>query len=66
MQADPKQFKERAVLSRISAAKNDRITADEFEQQAGADFREKRLLRFTGNTRKNSRRIMPWISTICW
>ena len=43
MQADPKQFKERAVLSRISAAKNDRITADEFEQQAGADFREKKI-----------------------
>ena len=43
MQADPKQFKERAVLSRISAAKNDRITADEFEQQAGADFRGKKI-----------------------
>ena len=43
MQVDPKQFKERAVLSRISAAKNDRITADEFEQQAGADFREKKI-----------------------
>ena len=43
MQADPKQLKERAVLSRISAAKNDRITADEFEQQAGADFREKKI-----------------------
>ena len=43
MQADPKQFKERAVLSRISAAKNDRITADEFEQQAGAAFREKKI-----------------------
>lgn len=43
MQADPKQFKERAVLSRISAAKNDRITADEFEQQVGADFREKKI-----------------------
>ena len=43
MQADPKQFKERAVLSRISAAKNDRITAEEFEQQAGADFREKKI-----------------------
>ena len=46
MQADPKQFKERAVLSRISAAKNDRITADEFEQQAGADFREKKIAQF--------------------
>ena len=31
------------MLSRISAAKNDRITADEFEQQAGADFREKKI-----------------------
>ena len=32
----PKQFKERAVLSRISAAKNDRITADEFDAAGGS------------------------------
>lgn len=43
MQIDSKQFKERAVLSRISSAKNDRITADEFEKQAGSDFREKKI-----------------------
>ena len=34
------------MLSRISAAKNDRITAEEFEQQAGADFREKKIAQF--------------------
>lgn len=43
MQVDPKLFRERAVLSCISSAKNDRITADEYEKQAGSDFREKKI-----------------------
>ncbi len=43
LQIDTKQFRERAVLSCVSSAKNDWITADEYEKQAGSDFREKKI-----------------------
>ena len=40
---DTKQYKERAVLSRISSAKDEMVTPEEFELNAGGDFREKKL-----------------------
>lgn len=43
LQVDSKQFKERAVLSRISSFKNDMITSQEALQNAGGDFREKKI-----------------------
>ena len=43
LDVDTKQFKERAVLSRISSAKDDMITPEEFELNAGGDFREKKV-----------------------
>ena len=43
LDVDTKQFKERAVLSRISSAKDDMITPEEFELNAGGDFQEKKV-----------------------
>lgn len=43
LQVDTRQFKERAVLSRISAFKNDMIVPQEALQNAGGDFREKKI-----------------------
>ncbi|WP_294146374.1 ATP-dependent helicase [uncultured Clostridium sp.] len=43
LDVDTKQFKERAVLSKISSAKDDMITPEEFELNAGGDFREKKV-----------------------
>lgn len=40
---DPKMFKERALMSVISSAKNEIILPDEFEKVAGEDFREKKM-----------------------
>ncbi|MFT4107035.1 MAG: DNA helicase PcrA [Lacrimispora sp.] len=39
---DPKLFKDRAMLGLISTAKNELITADEFEKNASSDFRQKK------------------------
>lgn len=43
LQVDTRQFKERAVLSRISSFKNDMIDSQEALQNAGGDFREKKI-----------------------
>lgn len=43
LDVDTKQFKERAVLGRISSAKDDMITPEEYELNAGGDFREKKV-----------------------
>lgn len=43
LDVDTKQFKERAVLSRISSAKDEMITPEEFELNVGGDFREKKI-----------------------
>lgn len=43
LQVDTKQFKERSVLSRISSFKNDMIAPQEALQNAGGDFREKKV-----------------------
>lgn len=40
---DTKQFKDRAVLSAISSAKDEMITPEEYELNAGSDFREKKI-----------------------
>lgn len=40
---DSKQFREREVLGRISSAKNEMITAEDFEACAGGDYREKKV-----------------------
>ncbi len=39
---DPKIYKDRAMLGFISTAKNDLVTAQEFELNAGGDFRQKK------------------------
>lgn len=43
MQLDPKMYKERALLSAISSAKNEMITPDQFEKNAGMDWAKKRI-----------------------
>lgn len=43
MDIDTKQYKERSVLSAISSAKDEMITPEEFELNAGGDFREKKV-----------------------
>ncbi len=40
---DPKNYKERAVLSVISSAKNELIGADEFEREAGKDYKQRKI-----------------------
>lgn len=39
---DPKLYKDRAMLGLISTAKNELITAEEFEKNASSDFRQKK------------------------
>ena len=39
---DPKIYKDRAMLGLISTAKNELVTAEEFELNAGGDFRQKK------------------------
>lgn len=43
LDVDTKQFKERGVLSTISSAKDELITPEEFELNAGGDFRQKKI-----------------------
>ncbi|MEG1902639.1 MAG: UvrD-helicase domain-containing protein [Clostridium sp.] len=43
LDVDPKQYKERAVLSAISSAKDEMVTPEEFELNAGGDFRQKQI-----------------------
>ncbi|WP_312444684.1 DNA helicase PcrA [Lacrimispora sp.] len=40
---DPKIYKDRAMLGFISTAKNELVTAQEFELNAGGDFRQKKV-----------------------
>ena len=40
---DPKLYKDRAVLSQISAAKNELVSVDEFYRQAAGDFRKTQI-----------------------
>ena len=43
MDLDPKQFKDRALLSAISSAKDELVTPEEFMLNAGGDFRQKKV-----------------------
>ncbi len=43
MELDPKQFRERAVMAAISAAKNELIDPKQFLENAGGDWREKKI-----------------------
>ena len=40
---DPKTLKEKAALAAISSAKDELVSPDEFEKNAGGDYREKKL-----------------------
>lgn len=39
---DPKQYKEKSILSAISSAKNELIDADRFEKEAGGDYKQRK------------------------
>ena len=43
LEIDPKLYKDRAMLGFISTAKNELVTAAEFELNAGGDFRQKKV-----------------------
>lgn len=43
LDVDPKLYKDRAMLGFISSAKNELVTAAEFELNAGGDFRQKKV-----------------------
>lgn len=43
LDVDPKLYKDRAVLGAISTAKNELVTPEEFELNAGGDFRLKKV-----------------------
>ena len=45
LEMDPKQYRERAVLAKISSAKDKLLTPDEMEKQAGADYRARQEAR---------------------
>lgn len=55
---DPKQYRERAVLSAISSAKDELISPEEFMLNAGGDFREKKIgelyMEYQKELRKNN------------
>lgn len=52
---DPKQYKERAVLGVISSAKDELITPEEFELNAGGDFRQKKIAQIYKEYQKSLR-----------
>ena len=58
---DTKKTKERSLLAQISHAKDELITPDEMELNAGGDFVKRRLLRYIGNIRLLCAEIMRWI-----
>lgn len=39
---DPKMYKERSIMSAISSAKNELITPEQFEREAGSDYKQKK------------------------
>lgn len=43
LQIDPKMYKERALMSAVSSAKNEMISPEEFEKNAGTDWNRKRI-----------------------
>lgn len=61
---DTKMLKERTIMSAISRAKDELVTPDEMEINAGNDYNAKELPVFTVNIRKCSKRIMHLILMI--
>lgn len=43
LQLDPKMYKERSLMSAISSAKNEMISPEQFEKNAGMDWNQKRI-----------------------
>lgn len=66
LEIDTKRFRERALMSAVSQAKNELITPEEFRLNAGGDFAQRKLQMFTKNMRNSSAQIMRWILTICF
>ena len=61
MNIDTKKVKERALLAQISHAKDELLTPDEMEMNAGADFNQKRAAQVIVNIRQHCVGIMHWI-----
>lgn len=61
LEIDTKQYKERALLSAISSAKNDLISPEEYELKAMGDTESRRWPPYTRNTRGFCAKIMPLI-----
>lgn len=53
MELDPKTFRDRAMLSAISSAKNELMSPEEFRINAEGDWRAKKSLRSTRSIRKS-------------
>ncbi len=53
---DTKLFRERAVLSRISSAKDEMMGPDDFERNAGGDFRERKIAQLYAEYQKELRK----------
>ena len=53
MELDPKTFRDRAMLSAISSAKNELMSPEEFRINAEGDWRAKNRLRSTRSIRKS-------------
>ena len=66
LQVDTKQFKERSVLSRISSFKNDMIAPQEALQNAGGDFREKKVAELYVEYQKELKKNNALDLTICF
>ena len=43
LELDPKLYKERALMAAVSAAKNEMITPEKFEREAGMDWKQQRI-----------------------
>ena len=60
----PKKTKERSLLAQISHAKDELITPDEMELNAGGDFVKKKVAEVYRNIRLLCAEIMRWILMI--
>ena len=63
LDVDTKQYKERALLAAISHAKDELLTPDDMERNAGATSGRKGSRRSTGNIRPPSGETTRWILT---
>ena len=63
LDVDTKQYKERALLAAISHAKDELLTPDDMERNAGGDFREKRIAEIYREYQASSGGTTRWILT---